>query len=68
MPPAIFFISASLPLAGNVRCVRTLATIEIDFIWYGTRVSPPVPAMIAFTLLALAALWRGWALLQRSSS
>jgi hypothetical protein len=36
------------------------ATIETDFIWYGTRISPPVPAMIAFTLLALAALWRGW--------
>jgi hypothetical protein len=36
------------------------ATIETDFIWYGTRISPPVPAMIAFTLLSLAALWRGW--------
>jgi hypothetical protein len=36
------------------------ATIETDFIWYGTRISPPVPAMIVFTLLALAVLWRGW--------
>jgi hypothetical protein len=36
------------------------ATIETDFIWYGTRISPPLPAMIAFTLLAVAALWRGW--------
>jgi hypothetical protein len=36
------------------------ATIMTDFIWYGTRISPPVPAMIVFTLLALAALWRGW--------
>jgi hypothetical protein len=36
------------------------ATIEADFIWYGTRISPPVPAMIVFTLLSLAALWRGW--------
>ncbi len=36
------------------------ATIETDFIWYGTRISPPVPAMIVFTLLSLAALWRGW--------
>lgn len=36
------------------------ATIETDFIWYGTRISPPVPAMIAFTLLALATVWRGW--------
>jgi hypothetical protein len=36
------------------------ATIGSDFIWYGTRISPPVPAMTAFTLLALAALWRGW--------
>jgi hypothetical protein len=36
------------------------ATMGTDFIWYGTRISPPVPAMVAFTLLALAVLWRGW--------
>jgi hypothetical protein len=36
------------------------ATIETDFIWYGKRISPRVPAITAFTLLALAALWNGW--------
>jgi hypothetical protein len=32
------------------------ATMETDFIWYGTRISPPVPAMVVFALLALASL------------
>jgi hypothetical protein len=32
------------------------ATIMTDLVWYGTRISPPVPAMTVFTFLALAAL------------
>lgn len=36
------------------------ATIMTDFIWYGTRISPPVPALVVFTLAALVALYGGW--------
>ncbi len=34
------------------------ATIMTDFVWYGTRISPPVPAMLVFTASALLALSR----------
>lgn len=35
-------------------------TIMTDFIWYGTRISPPVPGLTVFTIAALMSLYNGW--------
>jgi hypothetical protein len=35
-------------------------TIMTDFVWYGTRISPPVPGMVILTSAALCVLFRGW--------
>jgi len=35
-------------------------TIMRDFVWYGTRISPPVPGLLILTLSGILALHSGW--------